>query len=274
MAIETKSLHQEYSADVISEHILPVAYHAIQSRQHDALLRGGQSVAIRDGKIVIFVSPCNSRLNINALHKDGEAKERFMKVFTDFLQDKRIKSSSLDLLYGWIGANNKDDLITPANYENKMYSPKKSKLFRPEEMRLVPGFEELPNTWINDFFTVWGSDCLSININYASREIILGLLPELDQYWEMIADYRKDSAFISIDQLVTEIGLDMETYQDIMPFLTCSFDYVRVSAFIKQGAWISKHRFIIRYNGLGSDEPFNVVTHDIVDRRLRLPSTS
>lgn len=271
LSANAKNLHQEYVVDGISKQALPVIYSMMQSQKHHSLLQNKGSISVYDGKIIISMSPCNSRLNFNALHKNKEVKERYKKAFQALFKNRSVQRPQLDQLYFWIGLG-KDKNSQNNQYKNKDYSPKKGRLSSPEEIVLVPGFENISEKWIRSMYTVWGTDASSININYSSKEVVLSLLPELEQYWEGIQKYRENNSFVSIDQLITEIGVDVSTYQMIMEFITCDFEYVNVSVLIKQGVWSEKHRFIVKYDGFSSEDPYSLVAHDIIDRRLSLSS--
>ncbi|MDZ7762788.1 MAG: type II secretion system protein GspK [Desulfovermiculus sp.] len=223
----------------------------------------------------IHILPCSGKLNINNLTRNPEDRKRMEQAILDIFRSQDLTRTDLDHLLTWMGSLEADPLDPheknmrqALSQRSQDVTPPGRPLLRPEELLLVPGFAELSPTWIRRFFTVWGQPG-KINLNFASREIVMAFIPELEPYWERIQDIRRDTGITHPNQLLTAVGLDMTTYLQILPFLSWEATYFEVRVESQEGGWYNKYRYIVQQHPITPGSDPQVLVRDTLQAGVR-----
>lgn len=223
----------------------------------------------------IRILPCSGKLNINSLTRSLEDRKRMEQAMLAIFRSQGMTRADLDHLLTWMGSLEADPLDP---YEKNMRQalpqisqdvrPPGRPLLRPEELLLVPGFEELSPTWIRSFFTVWGQPG-KINLNFARQEVVTAFIPELKPYWDRIEDTRRDTGITHPNQLLTAIGLDMTTYLQILPFLSWEATHFEIRVESQEGSWCHKSRYIVQQHPVTPGSHPQVLVRDTLQAGVR-----
>lgn len=223
----------------------------------------------------ITVLPCSGKLDINALTRNPEDRERVKQALLTIFKTQDLTRTDLDRLLTWTGALKSGsrgpdhmDMQLALARRNRDYSAPGRALQRPEELLLVPGFEDLSPAWIRRFFTVWGPPG-KINLNFAPQETAVALVPELEPYWDRIEAKRQKSGLTHPNQLLTAVGLDMATYSQILPFLIWEATRFEILIESREGSWYTKYRYIVQYDPVSSGFAPQVLARDVLQAEMR-----
>jgi len=265
----------EYRSDIQARAALKIALDLLVADVQDEVVfaRKAWTKGWRDRGVSIRITPCEARINLNGLTTDSNGRERLENALLSLLLDKGLSYQGLEHLLYWIGALEIGPGLRGAAHLNEYYagrdsgySPPGRALTRPEELLLVGGFEELSPEWIRSWFTVWGEPA-KIDINFASRETALAMLPELDRYWDRIESFRTSSGFTHPNQLLSETGMDLATYNTVLPYLVFESKHFEIIIEIHEGSWSEKHRYIVVREGLNSRITPEVLVRDVLESR-------
>jgi type II secretory pathway component PulK len=228
-----------------------------------------------EDSVRITLSPANAKVNLNALTASSLqslADQRLQRAVTQMLQDQ-VPDTDIQNILIWLGFghdpnNPETSRRADALYADVQpaYTPRKAPMQRPEELILVIGLESLEPAWIQERFTVWGQDA-RVNLNFASRDVLLALLPELENYWPAIAQYRTEHGFMRTDELLSRIRLPMHVYQRILPHITLHSDIHEALVEVRQPAWYERHRIILEQNAILTQDPVRILARDILESR-------
>lgn len=229
-----------------------------------------------EGDLRITIFPTNAKLNLNALRRaSGQPpiRQRLEQAVALVVAGSAPEASTEDIL-GWITPEERPDNASArrrssdARYERKRpaYKPRKGPMQRPEELLLVHGFERFDPAWVRERFTIWGED-ERVNINVASREILLALLPELEAYWPVIERLRGEQGFVRLDELLSRARLPMDLYQRILPHITVDATFFEALVELRQPAWFELLRIVAQREPLASDAPVRILAVDILESR-------
>lgn len=207
------------------------------------------------------IEPSNSRLNLNGLTKGSNKRQkRIREGLRRFFLQKQERLDPIRYLLDWMDEDSENDHDVMGGegleYEHRepSYSPRNALLQRPEEVLLIKGWENRKADWIRKQFTIWGENTEAyhkLNINFAPRDILLALIPELKGYWPRIKSYRRREGFHNKDDLLEAIPLEEDTYQNILPYFSVRSDLFVVTIRIEHASCRLKKRYVIKRNNNG-----------------------
>ncbi len=227
----------------------------------------------QDRGLKIKIMPCSSKINLNGLTAGGDGRDRLEQAILSIFQDNGLSYQELEHLLYWTGSleirsgsrgGNPFDEYYLRN--DSGYSPPGRPLTRPEELLLVAGFENVSPEWVRTWFTVWGEPA-RIDINFASRETALAILPELEPYWQKIESFRASSGITHPNQLLTEIGMDLTVYNTVLPRIVLESRQFEIIIEIHEGSWYEKHRYIVVRDSLNPGMPPKIRGRDVLESR-------
>lgn len=219
------------------------------------------------------ITPCSAKLHINSLLQRSQDSTRLQQALLEIFSPQDLSRADLDRLLYWVGVLDSapagldsKSSQTPAPWSSLDYSAPGRPLVRPEELLLIPGFQDLPLDWIRDMFTVWGQPG-RINLNFASQEAALALIPELEPYWDRITAVRQKAGLTHPNQLLTEIGLEMATYQEILEYLSWEPTHLEIQVESQEGSWYKRYRYIVQLDPVNPGAKPQVMAKDILQTR-------
>ncbi|NDV27135.1 general secretion pathway protein GspK [Desulfovibrio sp. JC010] len=255
-AVEASRVRSEYEAGFKAEEALYMIYNLLENDKtpFSDTPREKWFGKWEDDGLVIEISPCNGKININKMIRSGNRK-RSLDILSNILgkgADVRTMAGSLAF---WAGISVDPKLEKMDNFfyasQSPAYSPRKSQLQIPEEILLVRGWEDLGRNWIEENFTVWGSP--KLNINFVSREVLLAYFPDLGKKVQSIMHWRRTRGFTDISQVLSVVGLDSDSslYKNMIEELEVKsgFFEARVAATVGD-CTVVKRYIISRQNAL------------------------
>jgi len=266
----------EYRSDILARAGLRIALNLMLKDNQDetVLTQKAWTQNWQDRGLSIKITPCAARINLNGLATGGIGRARLEKAVLSILMDEGLSYYELEHLLYWIGtvqippgARGGNPFEEYYSRNDSGYTPPGRRLTRPEELLLVGGFEDLSPEWVRKWFTVWGEP-VRIDINFASRETALAILPELEPYWNRIDSFRTASGITHPNQLLTEIGMDLSVYNTVLPFIILESQHFEIIVEIQEGSWYEKHRYIVSRNVLNPSTPPEIRVRDVLDSRL------
>ena len=185
-------------------------------------------IPVENGFLTAYIVPINSKFPVNALSQDNETlRERYVQGFDELMNRLDFTDGNSDDIMNWLGTG----IITGERFDenNTPYSMKGSALNTLAELAYVPGFATNYKD-IAKFLSI-GETEYKININLASEEVILSLLPELEPYISDILSARSEEDFKDVSAIYQIMGENsQETYNEILPFfdVKSSVFYVKI----------------------------------------------
>ncbi len=265
-------LLQEYQADIRADQGLDLALNILASRseQQDSSIL--QDPVYNHQDLSITILPCSSRLNLRPLSRSGEQGQRIRRAVLSLVQSIELGEQEMQNLLDWIGFDPQNQEWNPSHWDQKLsntpYDLPLRPLSRPEELLLVPGFQGVDPGWVSSTFTIWGRET-GISLDFAGRETVLALLPELEPYWEKISAFRQTKPFTHPNQLLSEIGLDARTYSTVLPYIHLDPEYFEIIIEVRQGSWYEKRRYIARMDIYDSEKTPEVLAADILEAKTQ-----
>lgn len=263
-------LLQEYQADIRADQALGLALDIIERMAEHEKQAVPQGRIYNDENLSITIIPCSARINLRGLSREGEQGRRIRRAVLYLLRSIDLNEPQMQNLLDWIGFDPQDQPWNNIRPEQEIagspYQKPLRPLSRPEEILLIPGFEEVEPGWVSTTFTIWGRDT-GISLDYAGRDALLALLPELEPYWEKISAFRQTRSFTHPNQLLSEIGLDARAYSTVLPFIHLDPEYFEIIIEVRQGSWYEKRRYIARMDLYDSEQPPEVLTVDILEAK-------
>jgi len=262
----------EYKAGLKADTSLDKALEllTLMIRTQDDPEQGYQNMIWEEQGVRIAITPCSAKIELNGLVKQSKHAERLQRALLDILGPKDVSRQDVEHLLYWVqGQNSTSSALdqqlsgSSSKWSDLNYKAPGRALQRPEEILLIPGFSHLSPDWIQGRFTTWGQPG-RINLNFASQETVLAFLPELKAYWDHIATFRRDTGFTHPNQLLSEIGMDMDTYSQILPFLAWEAAHYEIVIQSREGEWVEIQRYIVQLDPMNvKDEP-EVKVRDIM----------
>ena len=268
-AVEASRMRSEYEAGFMAEEALYVIYDLLNDDKtpFSDTTREKWAKEWTDDGLSIVITPCNAKININKLIK-GRDRKRIFQILTGVLpRGKDVKTMAGSLAI-WTGKKVNPKLEKMDNFfyasQYPSYSPPNEDLKTPEEVLLVRGWDDLGRYWVDEVFTVWGSG--KININFASRDILMASFPELAKDVDRILHWARTRGFTDLSQVLSVIGIqsDSSLYKNMTNELGVKSDYfeARVSASVG-GCTVVKRYIIRRQSVLEIGKPELVFQNDI-----------
>jgi type II secretory pathway component PulK len=255
-------------ADASLDKALELLAHMI--RTQDDPDQGYQNALWEEHGVRITITPCSAKIELNGLAKRNKGSERLHRALLDILGPEDISTQELENLLYWMRdkratmwTSDQNFIQTSSTWRNLHYKAPGRPLQRPEEIMLIPGFSHLSPDWIRHRFTTWGQPG-RINLNFASREIVLSFLPELEAYWDQIATFRRDTGLTHPNQLLSAIGMDIDTYSQLLPFLTWEAANYEIVIQSREGEWLEIQRYIVQLDPMNPNDDLQVKVRDII----------
>ncbi|WP_319777828.1 type II secretion system protein GspK [Maridesulfovibrio sp.] len=255
-AVEASRVRNEYEAGFKAEEALYMVYDILKddNTPFSDTPREEWARKWEDDGLVIQITPCDSKININKLIESSDSK-RALSILSNLLPRGADVKTMAGSLAVWTGksVNSKLKKIDSFFYasQSPSYAPRGGKLQVPEELLLVRGWEDLGREWVDDNVTVWGSG--KININFVSRSLLNALFPDLGKGVERIIHWRSTRGFTDISQVLSVAGLDSGStlYMNMMAELGVKSEIfeARVSATVGDCTLVKRY-VVLRSNAL------------------------
>jgi general secretion pathway protein K len=174
----------------------------------------------------IYLYDENGKLNLNGITDANR------EIFVNFLVQKGIDILDADVIVDSILDWIDDDDLTHLNgaedkyYETlpEPYKVKNAPFHSIEELALVRGVTSEIFEDIRDDITVYGDKQISININFASKEILSSVLGLSTDLVDELALYVEENGPIKdseeLRQLFWDLGIIGDSFEDIRPYIT------------------------------------------------------
>lgn len=219
---------------------------------------------VRD-ELRIEISPCNARFNLNVglltpkgsdemEKRDRErAVEGLFNLVSELKQDQELVLFLLD----WLDNDKKERAagseLFAYSEPYRGYGPRNDDLGTLEEAQLIYGWDKLPLESLRRFMTIYGDDSgkQSINVNFAPREVLEALLPELTPHMDKLLDHRRSKGFKHKDEIRTVLSIKDDTWKDIVDYVTVTSDTFRIMIETKSGSWRELRRYIVKRANTG-----------------------
>lgn len=209
---------------------------------------------VGDGVVSITIEDHDGRLNLNRLvtsqgNTDVVIKERLLRLF-----ERLGINEGADLtaaLIDWLDPDDDpEDLGAEKDYYQGLVNPyqiKNSAFDELPELLKVRGFSPELYKKLAPHVTIWGDRL--VNINTASRELLLALADEMDtEAADAIISSRQDSALTAIRQLKDLPELE-QSYGFIFRYVKVNSSSYRVTAWAETGSGISTLKADIKKDG-------------------------
>jgi len=175
------------------------------------------------GFVSISVKPLSGKLSINNLiDSDQKIAKRHMESCVRIFEDFNIDEITCGELKDYIDADSENSVD---GEEDKVYErngitfrTKNRPLETLMELKLLIDNPEKFNL-IKDMVTVYSPE-KSLNLNFANKETLDYMLPELDGQAEEIISYRRDKDFKDVSNIHDTISISQEDYVKILPFIS------------------------------------------------------
>ena len=268
-AVEASRMRSEYEAGFKAEEALYLIYDLLKKDKTPFSDTPDEKWAQKfsDDGLEIEIIPCNAKINVNELLTTSN-KKRILEIFSNILGggfDTKIMTGSLAI---WMGKNANPKLAKMDNFyyasQFPPYSPRSNKLKTPEEILLVRGWQDFDRKWVNDIFTVWGSN--KLNINFASREVLLAYFPDLGKSINRIMHWRRTRGFTDISQVLSVAGLESSSslYKNMINELGVRSDSFEALVTASVGGCTVVKRYIVaRPSSIDIGEPQLSYQNDI-----------
>ncbi|WP_421903750.1 general secretion pathway protein GspK [Maridesulfovibrio sp.] len=268
-AVEASRMRSEYEAGFMAEEALYLIYDVLKNDKtpFSDTMQEKWAKELSDDGLKIEITPCNAKININQLIK-GRDRKRVFQIFKGVLPQGSDVKAIVGSLGIWAGLNVNPKLEKMDNFfyasHDPAYTPRGSELKTPEEVLLVRGWGDLGRNWVDEKLTIWGTG--KLNINFASREVLLAYFPELGRGVDRILHWRRTRGFTDISQVlsVTGVASDSTLFKGMANEFAVKSDYfeARVTASVG-GCTVVKRYIIRRESALEIGEPELVFQNDI-----------
>lgn len=170
------------------------------------------------GRLRIIIEDEGAKLNLNAIVlPNGTFNQQYYDMARRLFSILKLPLEPLDAVADWV---DEDSTPNPGGAESSWYQgqkepylPRNRPLITLEELRMVKGMAEIFDT-LRPFVTVYANSggsvvAAPININTASREILMALDEQIDKGMaERIISYRKENPFKNTAELGRVAGME------------------------------------------------------------------
>lgn len=172
-------------------------------------------IPVDKGFLTVYIKPLNSKLPLNILASDNKTKtERYEEAFTRLMEELNVADIRVEDLKDWLGSGN----VTAERFDENStpYSFKGAMLDTLGELQYIPAFADDFKD-ISEYISIGEPDS-KINVNLASKEVIIALLPELEPYINDIEEARDEADFKNVSDIYDIVGAgNQEMYNKILP---------------------------------------------------------
>lgn len=194
---------------------------------------------VGDGLVSVEITDEHSKINVNklatGLNAPGVTGDKMRDLMVRLLEQFELKGDIANAITDWIDKDEEER--TPGGAERgfyegstESYEAKNKPLDSLQELRLIKGVEDDIFDKLKNFLTVVQSDGL-ININTASREVLLSLSDEMDEdIVNTIIAERIENPLQKVLDLSRYIDTSGTLYGEISKFLTVKSDFFSITA--------------------------------------------
>jgi general secretion pathway protein K len=203
------------------------------------------------------------RLNLNLLLGGGNPPPQNVELLRKYLEVKGVdlneRDHMIDTLMDWIDPDNLVRLNGAEDDEG--YKPSNAPLKTIDELKRVQGWQEFTSraNWDADF-TIQSTEP-KININWASRDVLLALPGFTEGLADRFISLRRgpddiegtddDVKFTNLQELQIALGFRPDQFNELANLLTVNDSVVRVVSVGKSGAVTRTVRMVILKQGNG-----------------------
>lgn len=193
------------------------------------------STQIGDRNCEVFISDESGKININKITNDTRAS--FVTFLTACKLEELVAETITDSILDWL---DEDDLHHINGAEKGFYAtlpepyePKNGPFESIEELALVRGVTPQIFELLRNYLTIYGSG--KININFASREVLLSVPTITREVADAIIQFRKTKGKINnlnkLKELFRHFGIIGKEYQEITDYLTIdNSNYIMINS--------------------------------------------
>ena len=222
-------------------------YDDTKSYGHEDLWNMIPPIPVKNGFITAFITPINAKFPVNALSQDNETiRERYQRGFDELMNKLDFMDANSQEIMDWVGTGT----VTGERFDenNTPYSMKGEALNTLAELAYIPGFSDNYKS-LSKYLSI-GEPEYKININLASEEVILSILPELEPYIADIISAREDEDFKDVSAIYRIMGENaQETYNDILPYFDVKSSMFYVKMELNIGDEYKYYHVLLRRNG-------------------------
>lgn len=194
---------------------------------------------VEDGLVFVEITDEHSKININklatGLNVPGATGDKMRDLMVRLLEQFELKGDIANAITDWIDKDEEERSPGGAErgyYEGsaESYEAKNKPLDSLEELRLIKGLEDDIFGKLKNFLTVVQSDGL-ININTASKEVLMSLSDEMDEdIVNTIIAERIENPLQKVLDLSRYTDTSGTLYGEISKFLTVKSDFFSITA--------------------------------------------
>lgn len=173
-------------------------------------------IPVEKGFLTVYIKPLNSKFPLNILASDNDTRtKRYEDGFVKLMEELNMDTGRIDDLKNWLGSG----IITSERFDenNTPYSFKGNKLDTLAELQYIPAFADDFKD-LSEYISIGDTD-YKINMNIASKEVIIAVLPELEPFVEDIIQARDTADFKNVSDIYNIVGaVNQDMYNKILPF--------------------------------------------------------
>ncbi len=207
-------------------------------------------IPIQDGFLTITITPVNAKFPINGLaNTDREVRERYADAFRTLLEEQELPIDIVDDTLSYLGTGDLNAALVDES--SSPYGYRGGKLQSFAEAFYIPAIGVEFNKVAE--FTSMGDPNNKINLNFASREVIVALIPELEPYVDAIITARDENDLEDVSDVYELMGgSSQETYNTALNFfdVKSQYFYVKIEIIIQDD--ISYYHILFDKNGSNS----------------------
>lgn len=208
------------------------------------------STRIGDRNCEVQISDESGKINVNTITDDTRAG--FVKFLTAYKMKELVAETITDSILDWL---DEDDLHHINGAEKSYYAtlqepyePKNGPFESIEELALVKGITPQIFELLRDHLTVYGSG--KININFASREVLLSVPAMTQEMAETIVQLRKKKGKIkklsTLKEIFRHFGIIGKDYMKILDYLTIDdSNYITINSVASSGKIKNSYKFLV-----------------------------
>ncbi len=194
------------------------------------------SVSIGDRKCDVYISDESGKININKI--TDETKQGFIKFLLALKIEEHTAEIITDSILDWV---DEDDLHhvngAEKNYYSSLpepYEPKNGAFEIIEELTLVRDVTPQVFELLREHVTIYGAG--KINVNFASKEVLLSMPDITPELVDAIIQYRDENGkiekFRDLKELFRGYGIIGKSFQEMTKYLTVyDSSFLTINAF-------------------------------------------
>lgn len=208
------------------------------------------STRIGDRNCEVQISDESGKINVNKITDDTRAG--FIKFLTAYKMEELVAETITDSILDWL---DEDDLHHVNGAEKDFYAtlpepyePKNGSFESIEELTLVKGITPQIFELLREHLTIYGSG--KININFASKEVLLSVPTMTPEMVETIVQLRKKKGKIkklsTLKEIFRHFGIIGKDYLKILDYLTIDdSNYITINSVASSGKIKNSYKFLV-----------------------------